>query len=501
MNNSDNLDILYASDGFELESEEKKGSAFNDLFDTVVDMLKLIKHNIIIFIAVIAIFSAGAFAYSVRSYEELYKVSSTFSITPLVSSDAGSKVSTYMFNYTATFSEQLAATFPYIAQSNNLRDVIRNDLGGYINGHIEAVAVTNTNVFQVSTVSSSPDDAVKIMDSFIENFPKISNYIIGDTRLNMIYQSPKPTKPINTPDHLRHTFYGFAFGLLINLVVFFLLALGKETVKNKNDIKQKLNSRCICEIPRVAEKHGGHSKNSLIRVGSKRPAFSESIRALKKRTVALLGENDKIIGVTSAKKNEGKTTVAFNLANLFVTGGAKVLLIDINMKNTDLQRFMLKDPKISNGISDYCKGKVMPSEMVYKYKNDFDIIFCGAEIPKLDSVKLNELFEYVKNDYDYIVVDMPCCTSGADVSMIADMCDDLIFTVLYDHTSVKDIKNAFRSVLYSKARFLGFVVNESAQSSSGYYTYGRYSNGYRYNYYGRYKSKYGYGIDDIKPEK
>ncbi len=494
------MDNMEISENQVLEAENGK-SAFGDLLDIVFDMFKLIRQNLIIFLVVIAVFTVGAFGYSAYSYEALYKATATFSITPLVSADSGSSVSAYMFNYTSSFADQLASTFPYIAQSGNLRDVIKSDLGGHINGLITAEAVTSTNVFQVTVTSSSPDDAVAIINSFIENFPKISNYIIGDTRLNMIYQSDVPTKPINSSDHLRHSFYGFAFGLLINLVVFFAIALNRETVKDKNDIANNLNSRCICEIPLVPEKRGGKNKNALLRMGSKRPAFSESIRALKKRMVALLDEDDRIIGITSAKKNEGKTTVSFNLATIFSGAGSKVLLIDLNMKNTDLQRFMLKDPKITNGIDSYCKGSVKVSDMIYNYKDNFDIIFCGDEINKLDSTRLDKLLATLKSNYEYIIIDMPSCASAVDVSMVSDRCDALVFTVLYDSTSVKDIKNAFRSVLYSRAKFLGFVLNECGQGGSTYYSYGKYS-GYRYHSYGHYiDSKYGYGIDSIKPEK
>ncbi len=470
-------------------NQDEGSSAFGDLIETVVDMLKLIKQYWVVFVVVIAVFATGAFGYSYYCYEELYEVDATFSITPLVAADSGNSVSAYTFNYTASFSDQLAATFPYIAQSGNLRDVIASDLGGHINGSISAEAVTNTNVFKVTVMSSSPDDAVNIMKSFIENFPKISNYIIGDTRLNIIYESERPEKPVNSPDHFRHTMYGVIFGLLLNIVFFFALALNKETVKTKADIIQKLNGKCICEVPLVDEKHGGNSKNSLIRMGIKRPAFTESMRALKKRVVAGISEDDKIIGITSSKANEGKTTIAYNLAQVMVTGGAKVLLVDLNLKNTDLQCFMLKDPKIKNGISDYLNDKVSIRDTVYNYKKDFDIIFSGHEIQKPDSLKISNLLEKLKADYDYILIDMPSCISGADVTMLSDMCDDLLFTISYDKTSVKDVKNSFRNILYSKARFLGFILNGSSQSSSGYYhSYGKYA-GYRYRNYGHYTSE------------
>ena len=468
--------------------EEQSSSAFGSLFATIVDMFRLMKRYIVICIAVIVAFSSAAFVYSWRSYEALYKTTATFSITPLVAGNSTNGVSVYQFNYTSSFADQLAQTFPYVAQSNNLRDVIKSDLGGYINGTITASAVTSTNVFQVTVMSASADDTVKIMDSFIKCFPKISDYIIGDTRLNMIYRSGKPTEPVNTPDHVRHTFYGFAFGLLIDIVVFFFMALNKETIKTKTDVNVKLNGKCLGEIPTVRERSGGKSNDGLLRAGAKRPMFFESVRFLKKRVISALDKGDKIIGITSALKGDGKTTVAFNLA-LTVAGNEKsVLLVDLDVKEPCLQKLLLKNPEIKNGIFNFCAGNVKIDDMVYSYKNNFDIVFCGAPIGKSDGDKISEFLAKIKQNYDYVIIDMPDCSSGADVSMISDMCDDLAFVLKCDSTSVSNIKSSFRHILYSKARFIGFVLNKANYTGSGYY--GVYGNGYRYGAYGRYN---GYG--------
>ena len=466
--------------------EEHSSSAFGNLFETVVDMFKLMKRYMAVCIAVIAVFSAAAFAYSRHSYEALYKTTATFSITPLVAGNSTNGVSVYQFNYTSSFADQLAQTFPYVAQSNNLRDVIKSDLGGYINGTITATAVTSTNVFQVTVTSASADDTVKIMDSFIKCFPKISDYIIGDTRLNMIYRSGKPTEPINTPDHFRHTSYGFAFGLLIDIVVFFFMALNKETIKTKTDINIKLNGKCLGEIPTVPERSGGKSKGELLRAGAKRPMFSESVRFLKKRVVSAFDKGDKIIGITSAVSGDGKTTVAFNLALTVAGSEENVLLVDLNVTKPSLQKLLLKNPEIKNGISDFCAGDVEINDMIYNYKNNFDIIFGGSPMSKPDGERISQLLTKIKQNYDYVIIDMPDCSSGADVSMISDMCDDLAFVLRCDSTSVSDIKSSFRHVLYSKARFIGFILNEAKYTGSSYYN--RYGNGYRYGSYGRYSS-------------
>lgn len=492
------------------EYENKSGhskSALKDLFDIVGDMLRLIKANLLIFVLIIAVFTVGALGYSVYSYEELYEATATFSITPLVVSDSTNGISVYKFNYTSSFAEQMSETFPYIAQSGNLRDVIKNDLGGWINGSIEATAVTSTNVFQVTVKSSSATDAVAIMDSFIKNFPKISEYIMGDTKLNIIYRSDVPTEPINSADNLRHTLYGTAFGLLINAVLFFVLAINRETIRSKEDIATKLNSKCICEIPHVKQNRGSNtSKTKILHMGPKHPGYSEAIRTVKKRITSLISEGDKIIGVTSAVGKEGKTTIAFNLATAYSKGDAKVVLVDLDLFGRNLQRLLLKRPDEINGLSEYCKSDDSKIDsFIYNYKNKFDVIFAGSEKLKSSSVKLSQVMEELREKYDYVIVDMPACGLNSEVTTIADLCDDVFFTVRFDSTSLSNIKKALQYILYSKTKFLGFVINDCGfNSSNGYNYYGRYrSYGYRrYGYYNSsYRYGYGYGIDELKPDK
>ena len=85
---------------------------------------------------------------------------------------------------------------------------------------------------------------------------------------------------------------------------------------------------------------------------------------------------------------------------------------------------------------------------------------------------------------------MPSCKLVPNAAAVADLCDDLLFVEKCNSSTITDIKNALKYVLYSKARFIGFILNDYAPTSGGY-GYGRY--GYsRYGYLGSYR-RYGYG--------
>ena len=161
------------------------------------------------------------------------------------------------------------------------------------------------------------------------------------------------------------------------------------------------------------------------------------------------------------------------------------------------------------------KGKLIVSapknadldKVICNISENFDVLFAGSSNCKYNNAGFKKVFEELREIYDVIIVDMPPTGVLPSVSLVTDLCDNIIFTVKSDDTGISQIKRALQYILYSKARLIGFVINNHTSGSSyGYGGYsGRYRSGYgyrsRYRYrshyrYGRYSS-YGYGIDSV----
>ena len=456
---------------------------FKDLFTTVTDMFKLMKQYIFVVLAIIVFFIASVYGYFVISYQPIYQSTATFSITPLVGGDSNSGLSVYKFNYTSTFANQMAKTFPYIVDSENLEKAIEYDIGRSMNGTINVVPVTGSNIVKATVKSNSAEDSSDILNSFIKCYPQISEYVFGDTKTNVIYYSDFPQTPINSKNHIIYILYGFAAGLVVAFVLFFILASKRLTIKNKNDVEIKLNSKCICEVPHVVKKRSSKKDNSIINATNKSTAFLESIKVMKKRIKSQLRDKEKVIAITSASFGEGKTTLAYNLSQAFANGDEKVLLIDFDFHKKTLQNHLVGTNKNYYGISDLVEQKATFEQAIIHQSNNFDVLYSGTKQCKLSDVGFKTIFEQLKGQYDYIVVDLPPCGIVSDSALITNLCDVILFVIKSDTVSVDNIKKSLQYILYSKARLLGFVVNDCANPIGSYG---------RYNYYGRYKS-YGYG--------
>lgn len=462
-------------------SEDNSSEEFFDVITIIANMFKLMKAKIVIVLAIVAIFAVSALGYSVISYEPTYKSSVTFSITPLVLSDSKSGLSVYKFNYVFSFANQINETFPHIVESNILKESISYNLGREINGKIIPEPISGSNIFKVTVESNSAKDANDIINSFIKCYPSIAEHIIGDTRIKVIHTSGMPTTPDNTTSHLLHTLLGAVIGFIFSMGVFYILALNRKTIRNKNDIITKLNSNCICEIPHINLKRGSRNTIDLIKSTSKTLAYSEAMRAMKKRIKAILHNDEKIIAVTGAMSGEGKTTVSYNLAKTLANGGERTLLIDMDLLHKTLQNSLLKNPQKCIGITDVVNDKSTLDKAICNISENFDVLFAGSSECKFNNHGFEDLFNQLREQYDYIIIDTPPCGIVSDSALITNLCDVIIFTIKSDYTSVNNIKSALRYILYSKARLLGFVINDSDSASSLYGNYSYYDNYRRYD--------------------
>lgn len=485
---------MYKVKGYDpmLDAEQKEQTTISTLQGTFYDAFNVMKRHVLVVITIAVVFAIAALSLSILTYEEEYQVDASFTVTPVTSSDSTSGFLEYYFNYTSGVSQTFARVFPVIASSENLKNAIRYDLGRPMNGHISATPIEGSNVFEVKVVSNNKNDADDIMTSFVNNFPKICDYILGDVLLNTVYRSPIPTKPSNPPSYISSAIYGLLFGLLISCAIFFIIAIFRNTIKNKKDVEIMLNGKCICELPYVDRKKGAKNNDVLLSASGKKQEFLESVRTMKKRIVDSLRENDKVISITGTQNGEGKTTVAFNLAKALASSEKKVLLLDLDLTTKELQKKLFKKPEEVFGITEYCKGQADFEQVIHRYKSSFDITCAGWEEIKNNDPGIEKFLELARERYDYIIVDTPPCNMVIPSSAVIGLCDALVYVVLSDVTPLSDIKRAFNELSYNEFTFLGFVVNGVAEGV-GYGNYSRYRYGYGYGYGYGYKYNYKYG--------
>ena len=170
--------------------EKKNKSQFNTQADnTEIDLAVLFRDILRSFsklwwlsALLAAVVGVTAFFYSVRSYQPLYRVETTFTVETYNPTQSG-----YTFFYDTRTAAQMALTFPYLLDSDLLLERVRADLGvEYLAGTPSAKVIENSNLFTLSVTGKDPQAICDMLQSLIKNFPAVAEYVIGKVQLNMI---------------------------------------------------------------------------------------------------------------------------------------------------------------------------------------------------------------------------------------------------------------------------------------------------------------------------
>lgn len=218
----------------------------------------------------------------------------------------------------------------------------------------------------------------------------------------------------------------------------------------------------------------------------------ESYKSLR-TNLEFSGKNCKAISVTSCTPNEGKSSVSFQLAVSMAETGKRVMLVDADLRKSIL-RSRYKANAARFGLSHYLSGQAdMQDVMCETNIPGFHVIFTGPVPPNPSELLGNEYFEvlmeYLRNEYDFVIVDTPPLGSVIDGAVVAKRCDGTVIVVESGAISHKFAQNVKNQLIQLDCRVLGVVLNKVKMFSKGYY--GNYYGRYYGKYYGKYYGNYG----------
>lgn len=215
-------------------------------------------------------------------------------------------------------------------------------------------------------------------------------------------------------------------------------------------------------------------------------SMREALRSLR-TNIQFLGDDIKVILLTSVAPNEGKTSVTFNLAKSMTESGKRVLFIDSDMRNSVVMgRYHIApvDTEEIFGLSHYLSGQKTLDETIYSTNID-DLYMMMAGPSVLNPTELLEkdyfvkLIDFVREYFDYVLIDSVPLGAAIDSAIISRHCDGSILIVAQGQVPSGQILLAKKQLELAGSKILGVVLNKVRQKS------GRYG-GYYGDYYGEY---------------
>lgn len=431
-------------------------------------------------------------------FTPVYTVSATFTVqteNKVLSGEDG--VSAYSFFYDRNTADQLANVFPHIIGSPILITHVCKDLGvDSMPATVSAACIPDTNMVTLTANGTDAQLTYDTLMSVIDNYSSVADYIIGRTKLVIISEPVVPEIPSNKMAWRSSVLRAALIGAVIGIGWIMVYAILRKTIRTKEDIRSILNQTCVGVLPQVIFKKYRRKINTDVvltnpLIGND---FLESLRLLRSSVQKALGENEKVVMVTSTAPDEGKSVVTVNLASIFAKNEGKILVVDCDLRNSGISVL------VEEALKEKAPDKETEAYAICHIDAlGFDLLTFRDGAKKLQSIirpsNMKEVLGKLREEYDLILIDTPPCGIISDASIIAGSADAVLYVIRQDVVMQTSIRTGINSILETGTKLLGCLLNGATGGPGGYgnyYKYGGYNKYYRYGYSGRY-GKYGYG--------
>lgn len=289
-------------------------------------------------------------------------------------------------------------------------------------------------------------------------------------------------------------------GMLLGTGLAYLVEIADKTFRSPAEIAQQLGMQVIGHVPVLSTKKVNAKSSamdeSLVAFHLPKSQQSEAFRAI--RTSLFFnaqGKNSQIIQVTSPTPGDGKSTLAANLAISLAQSGKRVLIVDSDLRRPTVHYLFGTDSDI--GFAAVLNGDCEIEDAIVDSEVDGLSIMPAGSRPSnpaelLTSSHLYDLFEVLREKFDFIVMDSPPMLAVTDPTAVAARADGVILA-LRIKKNVKLSASRAKEVLDSVgAKIMGIVVNGAGMVQGNYSNSAAYGYGYGAGYSGNY---YSYGYD------
>ena len=273
-------------------------------------------------------------------------------------------------------------------------------------------------------------------------------------------------------------------GLLAGLLAGGALALIRSILDTK--IRSKSDIESLTDLPIVGTigKDPDSQKRPLVALKDPRNPLVESFRSLRTNLSYLNVEDEaKTFVITSAGPNEGKTTTTINLAVVMADSGARVALVDADLRKPSVAKALGIEGGV--GLSDLLAGKVALQDVLQQFGRQQLFVLPSGRIPPnpselLGSQAMGKVLDMLGELFDYVIVDTPPVLAVTDAAILSKRTGGAIMIAAAAKVRKQELSNALEALETVDGKVLGIVVTMVPTKGPDAYSYSSYS----YQYYG-----------------
>jgi succinoglycan biosynthesis transport protein ExoP len=376
------------------------------------------------------------------------------------------------------------------AEVEKMASAIRNEyeaavaeertLVGELEAQKAAAVDLNRKGIDYSVLQREAESNRQVYESLLQREKELR--VVANSRANnvrLLDRAEVPGGPF-TPDVNRAWMMALLFGLGIGVATAFVIDYLDDTVKTPEDVTWRLKLHFLGLVPKVrGERHPLLS-------GPVPHDFGEAFRALR---TALLASNNteatRVLAITSAQPLEGKTTTAVNIALALAIGGARVLLIDADMRRPSLHK-ALRLPN-DTGLSHLLIGDARMREVVQRTGDPNLLVITAGRTPSnpselLGSDRMKAFVQQLSvGPFDWVIIDTPPVLAVTDAVILAPMVSGVTFVLGAEMTRWRLAERAIETLQSGHPQSITAVLNRVDFDRNRYY-YSRYY-GHQYKSY------------------
>jgi len=326
---------------------------------------------------------------------------------------------------------------------------------------------------------------------------------LRSSNVRIVDPASAPTAP-STPNLPRNLLMSLVVGLAGGLALAFVLESRDNAVHSLEQVRMITALPSLAVIPYSSHprsrslsmpqaKRLPQTTTALASATRPKSEIAEAYRAL--RTSILLsktGRSAKILMVTSALPQEGKTTTSVNLSIVLAQQGARVLLIEADMRRASISKIFHLRSDI--GLSTILGPKTIPKpeEAIHSVADVANLrVLPGGPVAlhpseMLASPRMRDLIQYLEPDFDHIIIDTPPVLSVTDAALLSALADSTLLVIRAGMTSRAALRRAHDVLAHVDARIMGVILNAADFTEPDLYYYG---------------SRYGSYYHDSAPDK
>ncbi|EYR65126.1 chromosome partitioning protein [Actinotalea ferrariae CF5-4] len=342
---------------------------------------------------------------------------------------------------------------------------------------VTATPVVDTSLINISVTDEDPGRAAAVADALAASLAVQVNELeppTADGQSPVLISTVRPAVEPSAPASPSPT-RNLALGLLLGLAAGFGVAVLREMldtkVRDEDHVAQVTESAVIAAIP-----HDDSAVNDHLIVQSNPMSLvAESFRRLRTNLQFLSAEEQpRALIVTSSLPEEGKSTTAANLALTLADSGARVILVDADLRRPSVANYMGLEG--TAGLTTVLIGRASLEDVVQPWGAGHLHVLTSGQIPPnpselLGSQAMAHLLGQLVQRYDHVIIDTPPLLPVTDAAVLARLTGGAIVVVGAHKVHRHQLEEGIRSLETVNARVLGIVLNRVARKQSETYAY------------------------------